>query len=108
MGWAMMANFTVVGINTVLLTLLLVLYGRMLAQAFTRFTLGLLLFALALWSQCAVQLYFYVTMMPLYAGDMEAIILIQNALALLASAFLLTVTVAPVGRRAAEAEPDVA
>ncbi len=111
MGILMMANFAVVGINVVLLSVLLVLYGRMMRQAATRFTLGLLLFAGALWTQCAVQLYFMATRMPLFVGGLEGIVLAQNLLALLASAFLLSVTLNPVGRLDADTahpvDPDV-
>ncbi len=100
MGFAMVTNFFIVGVNTMLLTILLALYGRMMAQAATRFTLGLMLFAGALWAQCAVQLYFMATMMPLFVGGLQGVVLAQNLLAMFATAFLLAVTIDPVGGRA--------
>lgn len=102
MDLGMTANFTVVGINTVLLSGLLAVYGRMLWQASTRFTTGLALFAGALWLQNVVQLYCFITMRTLYAGDIEWVVLVQNVTAMLASAVLLAVTLDPIGRGAAK------
>ncbi len=93
-------NIVAVVLTTVLLTALLAVYVGMLRQARTRFTWGLLLFALALWFQAAVQLYFFATMMSLYAGDVERLVLVQNCLALVGSAVLLGVTLRPIGGKA--------
>lgn len=104
MGLIMMINVAVVIATTLLLTGLLAAYAGMLRQAPSRFTWGLSLFAAALWFQAAVQLYFFATMMPLYAGGVESIILVQNLLAMLASGVLLAVTLRPMG--AARATPS--
>lgn len=95
MTLAMTLNFVLVAINLVLLTVLLVVYGRMLRRIRTNLTAGLLAFASVLWIQSAVQLYFYATMMSYFAGAVEGWVLVQNALATLASAFLTMVTLYP-------------
>lgn len=98
MSGLMTVNAIVVTLNLVLLSGLLVLYGRMLKSVPTRFTAGLVLFAGVLWLQNAVQLYFFATMMAYYAGTVEGLVLIQNALGTLASLFLAYVTFRPEGR----------
>lgn len=97
MSLAMTANILLVGSNLLLLSALLWLYARMLRQVRTQLTAGLLAFALILWLQNAVQLYFFATMMRYYDGAVEGIVLAQNVLATLASAFLLWVTLFPAG-----------
>src|SRR5262245_40520265 len=96
----MMVNTGVVVLNTLLLTALLILFGRMVRQMPTRFTWGLVLFAAALWLESAVQLYFFATMMPYYQGNVENLVLVQNVLVTLAVGFLTYVTYSPAGGRA--------
>lgn len=100
MSALMLWNVLVVVANTLLLLGLVGLYARMLRQVRTRFTLGLLLFAGILLLQNLVQLYFFATMQMYYAGGVEALVLIQNGLATVASAFLAFVTFAPEARAA--------
>lgn len=95
MTLAMNLNTVLVVANLLLLTGLLVMYGGLLRQARTRLTWALLLFALLLWFQNSVQLYFFATMMKLYAGDVEWLILVQNALATVASSLLILGTWRP-------------
>jgi len=97
MSTVMMINMGVVAVNALLLTALLVLFGRMTRQVPSRFTWGLLAFAFVLWIQSVVQLYFFLTMMSYYAGSVENLVLVQNILATLASLFLTYVTFSPVG-----------
>ena len=94
----MMVNVGVVGANAIMLTLLVVLYLRMLRDVPSRFTWGLLSFASVLLFQGLVQLYFYFTMQMYFAGGVEMLVLVQNGLATVASAFLVYVTFAPVSR----------
>lgn len=105
MGAAMMANVAVVVVNTLLLTALMVLFGRMVRQVRSRFTMGLLAFAAILWLQNVVQLYFYATMMQYYVGQVETLVLIQNVLATIGVGFLTYVTFSPAGRARSTGAP---
>jgi hypothetical protein len=98
MALLMTINAVVVTANALLLAALIVLYARMLGSVPSRLTWGLLLFAVVLFVENVVQLYFFATMMPLYAGGVEGIILAQNALVLLAVVFLGWVTFFPMAR----------
>lgn len=100
MSVVMNINIAVVVLNTIILSGLMWMYAGMLRQASTRFTWGLFGFALALWFQAAVQLFFYATMMEYFVAGVQPLVLVQNGLALVASVTLLSVTVAPVGRAA--------
>lgn len=103
------ANALLVGLNTILLVTLLVLYARMLREVRSRFTLGLVLFAGVLLVHNLAQLYFYVTMQDYFAGGVVELVLVQNALATLAIGFLTYATLLPGGaaRRAAPGDvPD--
>lgn len=93
----MMANALVVAAQAVLLLVLVVLYVRMLREMPTRFTLGLLVFALVLFLQCLLQLYLYVRMEASFREDAEPLILVTSALAMVATGFLTSVTAFPVG-----------
>jgi hypothetical protein len=106
MGIWMSLNVGAVALTVVALSWLLVVYVQNLQQVLSRFTLGLTLFAGALWFQAAVQIYFFATMMPLYTVGVDKLIFVQNILALVASTTLLSVTLRPVGF--GRAEPDVA
>lgn len=108
MTLAMTLNVVLVAINLLLLTVLLGVYGRMLRRIRTNLTLGLLAFASVLWIQSAVQLYFYATMMSYFAGAVEGLVLVQNALATLASAFLTFVTLFPGASKREARTPDSA
>lgn len=97
MAALMMINVGVVILNTLLLATLLTMYTRILREAPTRFTGGLLLFAGVLLLQNAIQLYFFAAMTDYYAGGVEGLVLVQNLLGTLAVAFLTYVTFRPVG-----------
>lgn len=104
MSLIMGVNLVAVVLTALLLKGLLYQYVGLLRQTPSRFTWGLTLFAVALWFQAAVQVYFFATRMALYVGGLEGVILAQNLLSLVASAVLLTVTVRPVGMRQARAD----
>jgi len=99
MTLVMNLNAVVVAATALLLTVLLVVYGTNMRQAPSRFTGGLFLFGGALWFQAVVQLYFFATMMPLYAGGVEKLVLVQNLLVLVGSGVLLAVTLRPISGR---------
>lgn len=98
MGIWMTINIGVVIVNVILLSGLMWLYGGMFKQAATRFTMGLFGFAFVLWLQNVVQLVFYATMMQYYVDGVQPLVLILNALAMVATLSLLSVTMAPAGR----------
>jgi hypothetical protein len=100
MGVVMNLNIAVVILNVIILSGLLWTYAGMLRQASSRFTWGLLLFAGALWLQNVVQLYFFGTMMQYFVAGVQALVLVQNGLATVASLVLLTVTLRPTSSRA--------
>lgn len=103
----LMLNATIVGLNTLLLLALLVFYARMWTQVRSRFTLGLVIFAIVLLVQNAAQLYFFFTMQMYFAGGVERLVLFQNILGTVASAFLTYVTFAPDAVRSpARARPE--
>ncbi|MBI2077642.1 MAG: hypothetical protein HYT80_04615 [Euryarchaeota archaeon] len=97
MNGPMAGNVALVAANLLLMSTLLVVYGRMLRQLRAPLTFGLVAFAAILWIQNAIQLYFFATMMEYYAGGVEGLVLVQNALAALAGLFLLIVTLFPAG-----------
>ncbi len=105
MSLAMMANVALVGLNVLLAAVLLAVYARMLRALPARLTWGLVLFAGVLLVQGLVQLYFFVTMMELYAGGVEGLVLAQNAMATLALGFLSYVTLFPEGAAASSPPP---
>ncbi len=104
MGLWMDLNVATVILTTAALTWLMVLYIGMLRAAPSRFTWGLLLFAFAMWSQAAVQLWFFATMMDLYVGGVERLVFAMNLLALVAASVLLTITLRPTGAGAHAAD----
>ena len=97
MNGPMAGNVALVAANLLLMTALLVVYGRMLRQLRAPLTFGLFAFAAILWLQNAIQLYFFATMMDYYAGGVEGLVLVQNALSALAGLFLVAVTLFPSG-----------
>ena len=101
MALVMTLNMVSVGLNTLLLATLILLYGRILREVRTQFTMGLLVFAAVLLVQHLVQLYFFATMMSYYTAGVDALVLVQNVLVTLALLFLVYVTWAPVGGEAA-------
>lgn len=102
MSLIMNANAVLVGVNLLLMSALLVVYGGLFRQVRSVLTAGLLAFASILWLQNAFQLYFFATMMDYYAGGIEGLVLIQNVLATVAGSLLLAATLFPggLGRRA--------
>jgi hypothetical protein len=105
MSAVMTANIVLVVVNLVLMTTLLVLYGRLVREVRTLLTYGLLAFAGVLWLQNAVQLYFFATMMTYYAGGVEGLVLVQNGLATVAGVFLTLVNLFPDGLRRGQKAP---
>lgn len=102
MSAVMNINIAIVVLNAFLLTGLLWAYGGMLRELPTRFTWGLLGFAVALWLQQVVQLYFYATMMQYFVAGVQPLVLVQNVLVTLAAGTLLSVTLRPMGAAAAQ------
>lgn len=100
MSAVMNINIAVVVLNTLLLSALLWTYGGMMRQMRSAFTVGLLIFAFALWLQNVVQLVFYATMMQYFVDGVQPLVLVQNSLATVASVTLLAVTLKPTWDRA--------
>lgn len=95
MTLAMTINGVLAATSALLAIVLVALYGRMLSHVRTRLTFGLFTFSALFLIQNVVQLYFFSTMMQYYAGNVENLILVQNALATGALAFLAYVTLSP-------------
>lgn len=84
MGALMNASMIVSGVNTLLLFVLVFVYGRSMVRMPTRFTLGLLLFAGLLLVQNLVTLYYAVTMMPLFVAGLEGFLFAYQILQVIA------------------------
>ncbi len=71
MSMLMYASVAGASLNIALLVLLLLVYGTTYSKMRTRFTLGLLIFALLFLTQNAITLFSYVTMMSFYAEAVD-------------------------------------
>ena len=89
------ANAAIAAVNALLLLVLLAVYTRMYGAVQSRFTLGLLFFAVVLLVHDAAQLYFYITMQDYFAGGVLHLVLVQNVLATMAVGFLTFATLVP-------------
>lgn len=91
---AMLMNVTTIltGISTLLLLGLLYVYYKSLKKIKSKFTIGLLIFALLFLLQNLVSLYFYLTMIQYYSPQVEVHVFILTLLQTIAFLILLKIT----------------
>lgn len=78
----------ITALNILLLLSILWVYSKNLAKVKAPFTMGLALFALLLLVENAVSLYFFVTMMPYFANEVESVVFGLKAIQAVAFAVL--------------------
>ena len=91
---AMLMSFTTIlaSISTLLLAGLLYVYIKNLKNIKSKFTIGLLVFALLFLLQNLVSLYYYLTMMKYYSPEVEVHVFILTLLQTIAFIILLKIT----------------
>ena len=91
---AMLMSFTTIlaSISTLLLAGLLYVYIKNLKNIKSKFTIGLLVFALLFLLQNLVSLYYYLTMMEYYSPEVEVHVFILTLLQTIAFLILLKIT----------------
>lgn len=82
----------ITGISTMVLGALIQVYISNLRKIKSKFTIGLLIFALLFLVQNLVSFYYFITMMDYYAPEVEVHVFILNLLQLVAFTILLKIT----------------
>ncbi|MBS3142225.1 hypothetical protein J4464_02440 [Candidatus Woesearchaeota archaeon] len=92
MALLMTLTTVVTAVNVLLIIALLNVYVRNMMKIRSGFTMGLFVFALLFLIENIVSLYFFVTMMPYYAMDIEGFVFVLKTLQMLAFATLTWIT----------------
>ena len=79
-------------VSTIFLLGLLYVYSKNLKKIKSRFTIGLLIFALLFLFQNLISLYYYITMMKYYAPEVEVHVFILTLLQAIGFLILLIIT----------------
>ena len=79
-------------VSTIFLLGLLYVYSKNLKKIKSKFTIGLLIFALLFLIQNLISLYYYITMMKYYAPEVEVHVFILTLLQTIGFAILLKIT----------------
>ena len=82
----------ITAVSTIFLLGLLYVYSKNLKKIKSRFTIGLLIFALLFLLQNLISLYYYITMMKYYAPEVEIHVFILTLLQTIGFAILLKIT----------------
>lgn len=92
MALIMQLTMYLTGLNVLLVSGLLIIYGRNLKKFKSMFTLGLFMFAGLFLLQNLMSFYFYLTMMPLYAQGLEKHVFIFTLLQSIAFSIMTYIT----------------
>ncbi|MBI2110727.1 hypothetical protein HYT51_03020 [Candidatus Woesearchaeota archaeon] len=92
MAYFMKITAILTSLSTIILIVLSFFYFKNMQKVKSKFTLGLLLFALLFLIQNLVSLYFYFTMMNYYAPEVSIHVFVLSLLQLLAFLLLLKLT----------------
>ena len=92
MAMLMSTTTILTGVSTLLLFGLLYVYSKNLKAVKSKFTIGLLIFALLFLLQNLVSLYYYLTMMQYYSPEVEMHVFILTLLQTIAFLVLLKIT----------------
>ena len=82
----------ITAVSTIFLLGLLYVYSKNLKKIKSRFTIGLLIFALLFLFQNLISLYYYITMMKYYAPEVEVHVFILTLLQAIGFLILLIIT----------------
>ena len=91
-SFIMNATTILTGISTILLILILYVYGKNLIKIKSKFTIVLFAFALLFLIQNLVSLYFFLTMKDYYVPQVEVHVFILTLLQAIAFSILLKIT----------------
>ena len=80
------------GISTLLLGCLMYIYIKNLRKIKSKFTIGLLIFALLFFVQNLVSLFYFITMMDYYSPEIELHVFLFTLLQVIGFAVLLKIT----------------
>ena len=92
MAWIMTGTMVLTVLSSIMLLLLLGVYGKNLKRMPAKFTLGLFIFALVWLIEKLVSLYYYVTMMEYYVPEVSMQVFLLTLLQTLALMILLKIT----------------